>query len=243
MSYSKLGKLKDLRVLVVEDHAPLRAALANLLEQHQAQVDFAANADQALELALAHAPEVIVLDIGLPGRDGYWLCERLRALADRHLPILMLTARDSLPDKLQGFGAGADDYLTKPFANDELLARIHALSLRARTGLSHLIEIGSLQLDLRLGEARRFGLRLDLHRRAWQILLNLAQAYPRAVSRSELVAQLWPDEVPPSDPLRSHLYLLRLALEQASVSAGKLDQPKLLHTIQHVGFKLVSDLT
>ncbi len=220
-----------LRILIIEDHLALRQTLAQLFESHGHQADFAADGLTGLRLALSHPPDVIILDIGLPGIDGLQVCQRLRAQADRHIPILMLTARDTLQDKLQGFVSGADDYLLKPFANEELLARCVALSMRHRVGTQHRLILGSLSIDRQSSQAYRFDRVLTLQRIPFQILLALAEAWPRVLSRSALVDQLWPEEIPPSDPLRSHLYALRLALDKPFA------RPMLI-TVHGVGFRL-----
>lgn len=226
--------MSALRILVVEDHHALRVALASLFATHGHQVDFAADGRTGLQLALANPPDVVVLDVGLPGIGGLSVCEQLRAQADRHIPVLMLTARDSLDDKLRGFAAGADDYLLKPFANAELLARCVALSQRHRVGSKHLLEVGSLQINRSTAVATRHGQTLALQRMPYQILLALAEASPRVLRRSELIDRLWPDESPPSEPLRSHLYLLRQALDRPFA------RPMLV-TVHGVGFKLDGD--
>jgi DNA-binding response OmpR family regulator len=170
----------------------------------------------------------------LPGLDGLQVCEAIRAQCDRHIPILMLTARDTLPDKLRGFDAGADDYLVKPFAGDELLARCLALSRRHRVGLPHEIRIGSLCIDRKRGLATRHDQPLSLHQTPFRILLALAEAWPRTLTRSELIQALWGDDPPPSDPLRSHLYALRLALDKPFPTP-------MLKTVHGVGFRLDAD--
>lgn len=223
-----------LRVLVVEDNAILRDNLAALFRAHGIEAEFASDGLSGLQIALDRAPDVLVLDLGLPGLDGLRVCQRLRAQSDRHVPVLMLTARDALDDKLLGFDAGADDYLAKPFAGEELLARCRALSLRHRVGEHHLLRIGTLRIDRRSGEARRGERVLELHQTAQQILLALAEAWPRTLTRSELVQRLWGDAPPESDPLRTHLYLLRQALDKP------FDAP-MLKTVHGVGFRLEAD--
>ena len=223
-----------LRILVIEDNLRLRSSMAALLESHGHLVDFAADGRSGLRLALAEPPDVLVLDLGLPGLDGLDVCNQLRARADRHLPILILTARDALDDKLRGFEAGADDYLVKPFAGEELLARCLVLARRNRIGEAHLLRIGSLCIDRRSGEARRDGRVLDLQQTPFRILLALAEAWPRTLTRSELVQRLWGEDPPQSDPLRSHLYLLRQALDRPF-------ETPMLHTVHGVGYKLVAD--
>ncbi len=223
-----------LHILVIEDSLPLRESLGALLTGHGHRVDFAADGRAGLQMALAEPPDVLVLDIMLPGMDGLRICTRLRAESDRHVPVLMLTARDTVQDKLDGFGAGADDYLVKPFANEELIARCLALSHRHRAGVSHTLRIGTLVIDRRTGIARRDGRVLSLRRTAHRILLMLAEAWPRPVTRSELIRRVWGDDAPESDPLRTHLYLLRHALDQP------FDAPMLV-TVHDVGFRLQSD--
>ena len=223
-----------LRILVIEDHLALRMSMAAMLESHGHRADFAADGRTGLQLALAEPPDVVVLDLTLPGMDGLQVCERLRAQADRHIPILMLTARDTLDDKLKGFEAGADDYLVKPFAAEELLARCLVLARRHRVGQAHLLRIGSLCIDRRSAEVRRHDRVLDLQQTSYRILLALAEAWPRTLTRSDLVQRLWGDDPPQSDPLRSHLYLLRQALDRPFDTA-------MLKTVHGVGFKLEAD--
>ncbi len=218
------------RILVVEDHAPLRAQIVALLQGAGWRVEEASDGRLALQLALESPPDVLLLDVGLPGLDGVELCRRLRERADRHVPVLMLTARDALDDKRQGFAAGADDYLLKPFAGEELLWRCQALSRRGELGRSPVLERGPLQIDRRSGELRIEGQVLPaLPRQAYRLLLALAEAWPRTVGRSELQQALWADEPPESDALRSHLYTLRQGLGPAQ---------GLIKTVHGVGLRL-----
>ena len=223
-----------LRVQLVEDHVELAESLRAALAARGLLVDHAVDGRAALAMALADPPDVLVLDLTLPGLDGLHVCRRLRAQADRHVPVLMLTARDALADKLAGFDAGADDYLVKPFATEELFARIQALALRHRVGSSHVLQIGSLTIDRRTGVVAREGQPLALRQTAHRILLLLAEAWPRAVTRSELIRQLWRDDPPESDPLRTHLYLLRQALDKPFASP-------MLETVHDVGVRLRAD--
>ena len=223
-----------LRILVVEDNFALRSSMAAMLEAQGHTVDFAADGRTGLRLALAHPPEVLVLDLNLPGMDGLQVCARLREQADRHVPVLMLTARDALDDKLRGFAAGADDYLVKPFAGEELLVRCLALSRRHRVGAAHVLRIGSLSIDRKTGQAQRQGQVLELQQTPMRILLALAEAWPRTLTRSELVQLLWGEDGPQSDPLRSHLYLLRQALDRPFATP-------MLRTVHGVGYKLEAD--
>lgn len=222
---------RGLHILMIEDQLALQRGVAALFEAQGHRVDFAGSGRSGLVLALNESPDVVVLDLGLPDMDGLEVCRQLRERADRHLPVLMLTARDGLDDKLRGFAHGADDYLVKPFAGQELLARCLALAQRHRLGGSHVLQIGPLRIDRRDGSVHRDGQRIELQQTGYRILLHLAEAWPRAVTRSALIAHLWPEDVPPSDPLRTHLYLLRQALDRP------FDRP-MLRTVHGVGLRL-----
>ncbi len=220
-----------LHILVIEDNRALGHSLQTLFAARGHRAELAADGRAGLQMALAEPPDVLVLDLSLPGLDGIRVCERLRAECDRHVPILMLTARDTLSEKLRGFEAGADDYLAKPFDNEELLARCQALSHRRWAGAEHVLRIGSLTIDRRSGIVQREGKTLELRQTALRILLVLADAWPRAVTRSELIRRLWGDDPPDSDPLRTHLYLLRQVLDRPFATP-------MLITIHDVGFRL-----
>ncbi len=217
------------RILVVEDHAALRTQIVAVLAGAGWRVEEASDGRLALQMALQEPPDVLLLDLGLPGLDGLAVCAQLRAQADRHVPVLMLTARDTLADKGRGFAAGADDYLLKPFASEELLWRCQALARRGELGRSPVLERGPLRIDRRSGEVHCEGRAVALSGHALRLLVALAQAWPRTVSRSELLQQLWADEPPESDALRSHLYTLRQALGPAQA---------LVKTVHGVGLRL-----
>ncbi len=219
---------------MVEDHAPLREQIVSLLVRAGHRVDEASDGRLALAMALDQPPDVLLLDLGLPDLDGVRLCKQLRAQAAAHIPVLMLTARDALSDKLNGFAAGADDYLVKPFASEELLARIRALAQRKSAGQNYVLRIGTLAIDRRAQEATRNGTRLALPPTSFSILLMLAESFPRALTRSDIVRRLWNDESPESDPLRTHLYQLRQALDKPFAKP-------MLKTVHSVGFRLESD--
>lgn len=220
-----------MNILIIEDNSALAANIGDYLALHGHVVDFAADGRSGLQRALQNYHDLIILDLMLPRLDGLGVCEALRRHADRHVPILMLTARDTLPDKLQGFASGADDYLTKPFALEELLARCTALSHRHRLQQPHQLHIGSLVIDRDQQRVSRAGQTLRLQQIPYQILLILAEAHPRVVTRSELIERIWAEESPSSDTLRSHLYLLRQQLDKP------FSAPMLI-TVHGVGFKL-----
>ncbi len=217
------------RILVVEDHAALRAQIVAVLARDRWRVEEASDGRLALQMALQEPPDVLLLDLGLPGLDGLAVCQRLREQADRHVPVLMLTARDTLADKGQGFAAGADDYLLKPFASEELLWRCRALARRGELGRSPVLQLGPLHIDRRSGQVACHGQPVPVTGQAYRLLLALAEAWPRTLSRSELLQLLWADEPPESDALRSHLYTLRQALGEAQA---------LVKTVHGVGLRL-----
>ena len=226
-----MNETAGLRLLVIEDHGLLRAQIVALLRDAGHVVEEASDGRLGLQMALEMPPDVLVLDLGLPGLDGVRLCRALRESSPTHVPVLMLTARDSLADKAQGFEAGADDYLVKPFAGEELLWRCRALSRRHRLGQPHVLVLGELRLDRTRGRAERAGQGLDLPPISYQLLLRLAEAWPRTLTRSDLVRSVWGDEPPESDPLRSHLYVLRQALDKPFATP-------MLKTVHGVGYTL-----
>jgi len=228
MAHSKL------RVLLIEDQSDLAANVIDFFESVGHTVDYASDGASGVSLALTGSFDVLVLDLMLPRLDGLEVCRRLRDTAPIRMPVIMLTARDSLDDKLRGFQSGADDYLTKPFSLDELHARCLALARRRELHTGSVISIGSLTIDVRERLAVRGGSTLPLTKKGFDILRTLADAYPSAVTRSELVAGIWGDEWPDSDALRSHIYALRQELD-------KPFQRPMLKTLHGVGFKLEAD--
>jgi DNA-binding response OmpR family regulator len=227
-----------LRVLVIEDNADLCACIVATFEAHGHRAEGAPNGRLGLERAGLTLPDVVVLDLTLPGPDGLRVCELLRARHADRIPVLMLTARDTLTDKLRGFAVGADDYLVKPFAGEELVARCQALARRhapATADVSHIQHIGSLSVDRARRVATRHGVTLAIANIPWRILVALADAWPRTVTRSELLDTVWPEGPPLSDALRSHLHVLRSALDHNRDHG--FDQPMLI-TVHGVGFRL-----
>ncbi len=222
-----------MHILLIEDQTALAANVMDYLTVQGHTLDYADNGLYGLQLALANYYDLLILDLSLPGLDGLQLCQQLRERASRYIPVLMLTARDSLDDKLLGFGCGADDYLTKPFALAELAVRVQALSRRHLLATDHQLEIGELKFDRQRQIASRAGQPLELHPIGMKILQCLAEAYPAVLSRSELTSKLWGEDPPDSDALRAHIYLLR----------QQLDKPftfSMLYTVHGVGFKLVT---
>ena len=220
-------------ILLVEDHDDLAASVGDYLEAAGFAMDFAADGAIALNLLEENPYDAIVLDLMLPKIDGIRVCERLRERGDG-TPILMLTARDQLDDKVTGFNAGADDYLVKPFDMEELEARVRALIRRARGEMSDgAMRVGDLIFDPRTMRVERGGERVNLSPTSVRILKVLMRESPRLVSREQLENELWGDLLPDSDTLRSHMYNLRKGIDRNY-------DAKLLHTVQGMGFKLAA---
>jgi DNA-binding response OmpR family regulator len=220
------------RLLLIEDHSDIATMVGDYFETRGFAVDYAADGITGLHLAVVEPFDVIVLDRMLPGLDGLALCRKLREEARRDTPILMLTARDTQQDKIAGLDAGADDYLVKPFDIRELEARINALLRRHRGSVSsELLQVGDLTLDTGTLEVERGGRRLTLTPIGLKMLLALMRASPRVISRQDLEREVWGDEPPDSDALRSHLYTLRKTIDKP------FDRP-LLHTVQGAGYRL-----
>ncbi|HEY0975573.1 MAG TPA: response regulator transcription factor [Solimonas sp.] len=224
-----------MRLLLIEDNRDLAANIGEFLESRRHIVDYASDGLSGLHLAAVNSYDVVVLDLGLPGLDGVSLCKRLRDDARSSLPVLMLTARDTERDKLVGFDAGADDYLTKPFSLPELLARLTALQRRATGAHLSLLQVADLVLDTRSLVCRRAGRRLDLTPTGLRLLERLLAVSPRVVARRDVETLIWGDDPPDSDAaLRAHIHALRQAIDR--------DQPvKLLHTVHGIGYRLGVD--
>ena len=227
--------MKNLSVLLVEDHRQLAQTVVEFLEQEGALVDYASDTTLARTLVQEHHYDILVLDVMLPGEDGYSFCQYLRKELALDTPVIFMTARDQLDDKLEGFARGGDDYIVKPFALPELVARVQALVRRERREVApNLLTVADLQLDPARQEVRREGQLLKLSPTAFRILRILMRESPRVVSREQLEHELWGDLVPDSDALRSHLYNLRKAVDKPFDNA-------LLNTLPGVGFSIQED--
>ncbi|MBR8844583.1 response regulator transcription factor [Pseudoalteromonas sp. JC3] len=228
----------QLNLLVIEDNPAIASNIADYFDMQGNNLDFAYTGEQGCELALTQYFDCIILDIMLPDIEGLEVCQRLRLQADRHIPIIMLTARDTLDDKLAGFAQGADDYLTKPFSLEELAARVSALTCRLNpTSAARTLSVGDADKQVTLNYQSQTVTRgetaLVLPPILFNILKILMESYPRAVSKSELVERIWGEEGTDSDSLRSHIYQLRKAVDKPFPTA-------IIKTIHSVG--LVLDL-
>ncbi len=207
-----------LNVLLVEDDRDLALSVIDHLEIEGIICDYAANGIEGSALVDINSYQVLILDINMPGMDGLSLCEKIRGDGN-DTPILMLTARDTLANKIEGFNAGTDDYMIKPFEIEELIVRLHALAKR-RSGQVSALEAGALKLDLNSRVLSLNGNPVKLSPTGFKLLEVLMRASPNPVSQSELVLKVWGDEITDSNKLRVHIHNLRKSLEAGN--AGDL---------------------
>jgi two-component system response regulator MprA len=219
------------KVLVVDDEPAVRDALRRALTLEGYEVDLAADGIEGVTAAATRGPDAIVLDVLMPGLDGLEVCRRLRESGDR-TPILMLTARDEVQDRVAGLDAGADDYLVKPFALEELNARLRALVRRSVGGDADVLRFGELALDTRTREVTRGDRPIDLTRTEFS-LLELFLLNPRQVlSRAQIFDRVWGYDFGPStNALEVYIGYLRRKLEAGGES-------RLIHTVRGVGYAL-----
>ncbi len=220
-----------MRILVIEDNTDIAANLGDYLEDRGHTVDFAADGITGLHRAVVDRFDAIILDLNLPGMDGLEVCRKLRQEAHKDTPVLMLTARDALEQKLAGFESGADDYLVKPFALQELDARLGVLLRRGR-GASRVLTVSDLEYNLDTLEVVRAGKSITLNPAALKILQVLMEASPAVVTRQDLETRVWGEELPDSDSLRVHIHGLRAALDKP------FGRP-LIQTRHGIGYRLV----
>ena len=202
-----------MKILVVEDSPQVAETVMDYLELAGHRVDCAYHGQAALQLLAEQRFDVIIMDVMMPRLDGLRTVERLRSDGIA-TPVLFLTARDSLDDKLAGFKAGGDDYLVKPFAMEELEVRLQALALRGPRSDMGALAFGELEVDPAAGRATRAGVELKLGKIPFQILSLLVKRAPHLVTRQEVLDTVWGDEEPDSDALRSHICALRNALDK-----------------------------
>lgn len=221
-----------MRVLIIEDNQEIASNIYDFLEPKGYVLDWAHNGNSGLDFALKNDYDVIVLDLMLPGLDGLEICKKLRVDAKKTTPIIMLTARDSLEDKITGFDTGADDYLVKPFALQELEIRIQALARRANPAISTAaLKIANLSYDPQTHKALRGDRTLTLTATTIKILELLMRETHRVVKREEIEQEIWGDNPPDSDALRTHMHSLRNAIDQK-------DEQALIKTIRGIGYRL-----
>lgn len=223
-----------MRILIAEDDAKLADVLARSLREAGYAVDVAGDGERALTQAAVNAYDAIVLDVGLPRHDGLEVSRALRARGAR-VPILMLTARDAVDDRVAGLDAGADDYLVKPFSVRELLARLRALLRRMPELLPATLTVGDLVLDTRTHTAARAGRALSLTAKEYAMLEYLARHAGRVVSRAELTEHLWDENHDPfSNVIEVFINRLRKKVD------GGAGAP-LIHTRRGAGYMLAAE--
>jgi two-component system, OmpR family, response regulator MprA len=218
------------RVLVVDDDEKITGFLRRALAYEGYQVAVASGGAAALTAALEAPPDLVVLDVMMPGLDGLEVCRRLRAGGD--VPVLMLTARDEVIDRVQGLDAGADDYLAKPFALDELLARLRALLRRREANTPAVLRFADLTLDMASRQAQRGGRLIELTTKEFELLALFLRHPRRVLTRGSIMEQIWGyDFDGESNVIEVYVGHLRQKLE----SEG---EPRLIHTIRHAGYVL-----
>ena len=220
-----------MRLLLVEDEAKTAAFVARGLTEDGYEVVRCADGAEGLRRALDESFDLLILDVMLPGLDGFQLLQKLRE-AGKATPVLFLTARDGVRDRVRGLRGGADDYLVKPFAFAELTARVESIIRRASTNSAELFRLGDLQIDFLRQRVSRQGERLDLTQKEFKLLSLLARNCGRALPRNLIAREVWELEVPTdSNFVDVHVRRLR----------AKVDDPfehKLLHTVRGVGYAL-----
>ncbi|WP_109126343.1 response regulator transcription factor [Dyella sp. C11] len=219
-------------ILLVEDDRELSGVIGSYLDGRGHTVDFAHDGLTGIRLAEANEYDIVVTDGMLPGLDGLEVVRRVRAGSRKDVPILMLTGRTGLEDKVAALETGADDYLCKPFDLRELDARIRALIRRDRQEVAQAtVTVGDLRFDPGTFEVHRAGKRIELSPIGLRLLAILMRESPKVVTRAQLERHVWGDGLPDSDTLRSHLYILRNAID-------KPFKKPLLHTIPSIGYRM-----
>lgn len=221
-----------MRILIVEDNRDLAANLGDYLSDRGHEVDYAYDGITGLHLAVVNNFDAMVLDLSLPGMDGLEVCRKMREEGRKETPVLMLTARDQLDDKLAGFDSGADDYLVKPFELREVEARLEVLARRGQRISPRELQVADLHYNLETMTVTRAGHKINLNPIGLKLLEKLMSASPAVVSRADLEHLVWGEELPDSDSLRVHIHSLRSAID-------KPFDKQLLITRHGIGYCLV----
>lgn len=223
-----------MNVLLLEDNVEVARSLGEYLEAMGCSMDYAYSAKASLELVRENPYDVLILDISMPGMNGLEACVTMRSGLQIATPILFLTARDTLEDKLEGFRSGADDYLVKPFSPEELFCRLHALNARGPRKDIGTQKIGELSINYSQHTVMRNGQLISLADSQFRLLALLAKNSPNIVTREMMEKAVWQDELPDSDALRTHLYRLRNLVDKPFSKA-------LIKTIHGKGYRLETD--
>ncbi|MDX2464175.1 MAG: response regulator transcription factor [Porticoccus sp.] len=220
-----------MKILVIEDNKDILANILDYLELRGYIIDCAQDGLSGLHLATTERFDLIILDIMLPGMDGFQVCKRLRNEARCQTPIIMLTAKDALDDRLEGLKSGADDYLIKPFALSELAARIEAILRRSSGNREKILQVGDLSYDIDTLEVKRAGVPLKINPIGLKLLEVLMKKSPSVVRREVLEEAIWGDSLPDSDSLRTHIHQLRHVIDKSFES-------RLINTVHGIGYRL-----
>ena len=223
--------------LLIEDNVAIAEQVAEFFAAHGWYVDYAQTGKSGVSLALDNVYDVIILDLNLPDIDGVEVCKQIKLDTKTTMPIIMLTARDAVDHKIEGFAAGADDYLTKPFNLRELIMRCQALSKRHNLHKDNRIQIAELEVELNSAQFTLNQQKLMLSPIGSKILISLAREYPRPVSRSTLLRKVWGDSPPDTDALKAHVYALRKTLNEHKHSLRLVTVPHLGYGIEVVEAK------
>jgi DNA-binding response OmpR family regulator len=224
----------EARILIIEDELPMRTALAGCLEGEGYRVLTAADGPAGLERAVREKPDLVLLDIMMPRLDGYTLCAELRRLTIR-VPVLMLTAKGQIEDRVRGLDAGADDYLVKPFSTDELLARVRALLRRTRqpAAIPNLVRLGQVEIDLPRQKATRGRKQIHLTAREFAMLRLMLEMPGEPVTRERFLDVVWGYTAFPSTrTVDTHIAALRAKIEDNP------EEPRWIKTVHGTGYRL-----
>ncbi|MDQ2902679.1 MAG: response regulator transcription factor [Ktedonobacteraceae bacterium] len=222
------------RILVVEDEQPILQFLQRGLTHKGFETIAAVNGEEALKAVRDDVPDLVVLDVMLPDFDGVEVCQYLRSMGNETLPILMLTARDELTDKIAGLNSGADDYITKPFDFEELVARIRAALRRVESlqPLSQTIEVGDMIIDVAAHQVIRAGKPVELTHREYDLLEFLAQNVGCVLTKERIFERVWGYDN------EAGLEVIKVYINYLRTKLNSNDQPDLIHAIRGVGYML-----
>ena len=223
-----------MRILVAEDHPSLARSVANGLREENYAVDLTFDGDEALRWATENPYDCLVLDVGLPNKDGWTIVQTLRRRGSA-VPVLFLTARDAVEDRVRGLNLGADDYLVKPFVWDELLARVRALIRRTHGRDSSVIAVGDLEIDTAAKTVRRAGKLIDLSAREYSMLEYLAHRQGQVVSRSDIYGHLYDN----ADETTSNVVDVYIGYLRNKIDRDH--EVKLIHTRRGLGYVLAAE--
>lgn len=223
-------------ILLVEDHHDIASNIMLYLTQYGHRVDIMYSANGALSLLEEQKFDVLILDVMLPGMNGFSLANTIRQRYNQNTPIIFLTARDTLEDKQEGFDSGADDYLTKPFELKELLMRVEALYRRATGQYQQHLQIGQWRIDIQSQEIHLQDKKITTTHTGFKIFHSLVLEHPGILTKRNLEKKLWGDSPPDSDALRSHVFSLRKAITHVT-------EETVIETVHGVGYRLIGKTT